>query len=347
MDKKTNVIEWVNAGPDDIIWVYPYEDLRWGTVVIVKEYQVAIFMRDGKIYDILPPGRHVLTTQNLPLLTRAFNLIMGYGETPFKANVVFVQTKQFRGKFGTSTRLKLSPRAVWMTELQCYGEFYFRIKDPVLFLTQIVGAVPRLSTADVTNFIRSFFTEMFMQELSKYTVMDVYSKLEEVSAKVKTGNIYDAFLQRGLELLDTKIGGISLPLLEKAEREGDMYTLSLLAALQKGEEDKVLEITKIVESMRALGKTPGAGLVGALIAVPGMLGPSIYPGYGYPTPPSPPTPPPSQPTQQPPQPQQQQQQPKKSPVEKLRELKQMLDEGLITKEEYEALKKEILQQMKE
>jgi len=346
MERKTNVVEWVNAGPDDIIWVYPYEDLRWGTVVIVKEYQVAIFMRDGKVYDVLPPGRHVLTTQNLPLLTRAFNLIMGYGETPFKANIVFVQTKQFRGKFGTSTRLKLSPRAAWMTELQCYGEFYFRIKDPVLFLTQIVGAVPRLSTADVTNFIRSFFTEMFMQELSRYTVMDVYSKLEEVSAKVKTGNVYDAFLQRGLELLDIKIGGISLPLLEKAEREGDMYTLSLLAALQKGEEDKVLEVTKIVESMRALGKTPGAGLFGALIAVPGMLGPSIYPGYSYPTPPSPPTPPPSQPTQQPPQPQQQQQ-PKKSPVEKLRELKQMLDEGLITKEEYEALKKEILQQMKE
>jgi len=348
MSHKTNVIEWVNAGPDDIIWVYPYEDLRWGTVVVVKEYQVAIFMRDGKVYDVLPPGRHVLSTQNLPLLTRAFNLIMGYGETPFKANVIYVQTKQFRGKFGANTRLKLSPRATWMTELQCFGEYYFRVKDPVLFLTQIVGAVPRLSTADVTNFIRSFFVENFMQELSKYTVMDVYTKLEEVSTKVKTGNIYDAFLQRGLELLDVKIGGISLPLLEKAEREGDMYTLSLLAALQKGEEEKVLEITKIVESMRALGKSPGAGLVGALIAVPGMLGPSIYPGAGYPAPPQPmPTQQPYQPPQQPPPQPQPQQPPKKSPIEKLRELKQMLDEGLITQEEYEAMKKEILQQMKE
>lgn len=81
---KTNVIEWVNPGPDDILWVYPYEDIRWGTVLVVHEYETAIFMRDGKIYDVLPPGRHVLTTQNLPLLTRAYRLIAGYGETPLR-----------------------------------------------------------------------------------------------------------------------------------------------------------------------------------------------------------------------------------------------------------------------
>jgi uncharacterized protein YqgQ len=33
-------------------------------------------------------------------------------------------------------------------------------------------------------------------------------------------------------------------------------------------------------------------------------------------------------------------------MEKLRELKQMLDEGLISKEEYEQMKKEILEQYK-
>ncbi|MEM4809464.1 MAG: SPFH domain-containing protein, partial [Desulfurococcaceae archaeon] len=44
-----------------------------GSVVVVKEYEVAVFMRDGKVYDVLPPGRHVITTQNIPLLTRAYN----------------------------------------------------------------------------------------------------------------------------------------------------------------------------------------------------------------------------------------------------------------------------------
>jgi len=91
--------------------------------------------------------------------------------------------------------------------------------------------------------------------------------------------------------------------------------------------------------MRALGKSPGAGIMGALFAVPSMLGPAM-PGY-----PAQPPYPPASPTQQA-APSPQQAPPAKSPVERLRELKQMLDEGLISAEEYEEAKKEILEQMK-
>lgn len=56
---------------------------------------------------------------------------------------MFVSLKQFRGKFGLSTRVKLGPRTLYMTELQSFGEFWYRVIDPVLFLTQIAGAVRR------------------------------------------------------------------------------------------------------------------------------------------------------------------------------------------------------------
>jgi len=81
-----------------MLWVYPYDDLRWGSMLVVNEYEKAIFMRDGKVYDVFPAGRYLITTQNLPLLTSAFNLLAGYGETPFKAKVVFVSLKQFKSK---------------------------------------------------------------------------------------------------------------------------------------------------------------------------------------------------------------------------------------------------------
>jgi hypothetical protein len=334
MSKKTNVIEWVNPGPDDMIWVYPDENIRWGSVVVVHEYETAIFMRDGKLYDVLPPGRHFITTQNIPLITRAYNLIMGYGETPFKARVVFVSLKQFKGKFGTSTRVKLGPRTLYMSEAQVFGEYWFRIIDPVLFLTQIVGALPQLTTPAVTEFLRGLYTEQFIQELSRYTAIEVYSKLSDVTTKIKTGTIYEALKQRGIELIDLKIGGISLPQLEKMEKEDPTYGLPLLLAVQKGEEDKALEIIRMVESMRALGKAPGVGVLGALVAMPPILGPAVAPP----------------PTQPPPQLQPQQtgqtQPSQRSPIEKLRELKQMVDEGLITREEYEQSKKEILEQLK-
>ncbi|MEM0014845.1 MAG: SPFH domain-containing protein [Thermofilum sp.] len=331
---KTNVIEWVNPGPDDILWMYPYEDIRWGSVLVVHEYETAVFMRDGKIYDVLPPGRHVLTTQNLPLLTRAFNLIMGYGETPFKARVVFISLKQFRGRFGLSTRVKLGPRTLYMTELQSFGEFWYRVGDPVLFLTQVAGALREFSSPMVADFIRNYFMESFIQEMSKYTAVEIYSNLSEVSARIKAGVIHDAFRQRGLELIDVKIGGVSLPQLERMEKEDPTYGLPLLLAIQKGDEDKVLEIVKTVEIMRALGRSPAAGWMGALIAMPGLLQPVVQ-QQAQP-----------QPQQAPPAPPQQPQ--RKTPiVEKLRELKEMLDEGLITQEEYESMKKELLEKYKQ
>ena len=319
------MIEWVNPGSDDILWVYPHEDIRWGSVVVVHEYEVAVFMRDGKVYDVLPPGRHMVTTQNIPLLTKAYNLVMGYGETPFKARVVFVSTKQFRGRFGLSTRVKLGPRTLYMTELQMYGDYWFRVVDPVLFLTQIAGAVASLTTPAVTEFLRSYFVELFMQEVSRFTAIDIYTNLRDVETKVKSSSIYDAFKSRGLELIDVKIAGVSLPQLEKMEKEDPTYGLPLLIAIQKGDEDKVLEIIRTVESLRALGRAPGVGVLGALVALPSLLQPATQP--------SPPQAP-------------QQVKEEKPIIEKLRELKKMLDEGLITQEEYEKLKKELLEEFK-
>lgn len=329
---KTNVIEWVNPGPEDILWAYPYEDIRWGSVLVVHEYETAVFMRDGKIYDVLPPGRHVLTTQNLPLLTRAYRLVMGYGETPFKSKVIFISLKQFKGRFGLSTRVKLGPKTLYMTELQSFGEFWYRVEEPVLFLTQIAGAVREFSSPMVAEFIRNYFVESFIQEMSRYTAIDIYSNLSEVTARIKAGNIYDAFKQRGLELIDLKIGGVGLPQLEKMEKEDPTYGLPLLLAIQKGDEDKVLEIVKTVEIMRALGRAPAAGWMGALVAMPALLQPVVQQQAQQQPQQQAPTPPPQ----------------RKSPVvEKLRELKEMLDEGLITQEEYEKMKKELLEKYKQ
>ncbi|MEM4809463.1 MAG: SPFH domain-containing protein [Desulfurococcaceae archaeon] len=245
--------------------------------------------------------------------------------------MVYISLKQFRGRFGLSTRVKLGPRTLYMTELQAYGEYWFRIADPVLFLTQIAGAVQKIDTQSVTEFLRGYMIQNLIEQLSNYTAIDVYSRLGEVVSKIKTGILYDAFKSRGIELIDIRVSGISLPQLEKMEKEDPTYGLPLLLAIQKGDEDKVLEIIRTVESLRALGRAPGAGILGALIAMPGLLQPIQQQ-------PIPPQQPPSQ--LQPTQPQQ----PSTSIADKLRELKKLLDDGLITQEEYEAMRKKILEE---
>ena len=327
---KTNVIEWPNPGPDDVSWLYPYEDLRWGTQTIVREYEAAIFMRDGKIYDVLLPGRHVLTTANLPLLTRAYRFLSGLKETPFKARVVFISLKQFRARFGLNLRVPLSDKATWMTEVQSYGEYWFRVTDPTVFLTQVIGAVPTFASGDVSNFIRTFFMQRAIENMSKLNVMTIQTKLSDITATMRA-YISEEFRNRGLELMNAQFAEVRFPYLEKLEKEDPTYGVVLLNAIQSGNAGKAEEIVKTVESMRALGKSPGAALGAGLVAIPYVFGQQ----------PSPQQPPPAPvQTQQPTA-----QVPKEDPVEKLRKLKQLLDEGLISKEDYEQSKKKVLAEM--
>src|SRR5438876_3097186 len=102
------VIEWRGAGPDDIVWRYPVEEITNAAQLVVHEYELAVFLKDGKAYDVFPAGRHTLTTLNLPLITSAYRIFFG-GKTPFTATVIYVSTKQFAGKWAQRLRLLNSP----------------------------------------------------------------------------------------------------------------------------------------------------------------------------------------------------------------------------------------------
>ena len=71
------VIEWKNPGPEDVVFKYPDEEITWGAQLIVKEFETAVFFRDGKAYDVLGAGRHTLTTLNLPLITGILSRLVG------------------------------------------------------------------------------------------------------------------------------------------------------------------------------------------------------------------------------------------------------------------------------
>jgi membrane protease subunit (stomatin/prohibitin family) len=330
---KTNVIEWPSPGTDDVLYRYPYEDLRTGSQLVVREFETAIFLRDGKLYDVFQPGRHVLTTNNIPLLTRAYRLLGGYGETPFKAQVIFIALKQVKGKFGLNMRIRLSDKSTWMTELQTFGDYWFRVSDPSLFLTQMVGGVGQFTSDSVSVFIRDFLTQQTMQNFSSYDAIKIYNNLNAITPSMRM-TLGEEFKNRGLELMNVQFGEVRFPLLEKMEKEDPTYGLPIMAAIQSGDGDKVLETVKIVESMRGLGKSSGAGLAAGIVGIPYIFGAPPYQAQ--------------QPAQQqaPPQPAQQVQPQQVDYMSKLKELKEAFDGGLISKEEYDSMKAELLAKWK-
>src|SRR3989442_6613585 len=141
------VIEWNNAGPDDIVWRYPVEQIITGAQLVVHEFEAAVFLRDGKAYDVFPPGRHTLTTLSLPLISKAYGIFFG-GKNPFTAIVIYVSTKQFAGKCGAKAQTtQLAP-------LMVHGTAWLKTKDPNPSSKRTLGGQGAYNTGQVDDFIR-------------------------------------------------------------------------------------------------------------------------------------------------------------------------------------------------
>ncbi len=238
------IIEWVSAGAEDIVWRYPIEDITWGAQLVVHEYETAVFFRDGKSYDSFGPGRHTLTTLNLPLLTTLLSRVLGFQRTPFKANVIFVSTKQFAGKFGNKAQTtELAP-------LMTFGSFWFKVEDASLFVNEVVGGQNAYSTPDVNNFLRGFINEKMIDVLSKYDLRTVFTKLDETSNEVKA-NLVDYFKRVGVQMIDLKFEGIDTT----PEFRDRLFWLKSGGVAP----EEVIRMETVKDAAASLGKSTGGG----------------------------------------------------------------------------------------
>lgn len=255
------VIEWTNAGPDAIVWRYPNEDITWGAQLIVHEYELAVFFRDGKAYDVFGPGRHTLTTLNLPLLTSLLTRLVGFGgNKPFKATALYISTKVFNGKWGTRAQTtELAP-------LQVFGQFLFKIEDASLFVNEVVGGQNAFTTEDVNSFLRGFLNEKIIAELSHYDLVTVFTRLQETSVIVKN-SVLDYFKRLGIELTDLRFEGIDTTP-EYRERLFWLKTGGTPA-------DTVLRMETVKSAAQSLGQSGGGGgaLGTGMVLIPQIMTP--------------------------------------------------------------------------
>ena len=204
---KSNVVFWENQGPDDIIYAYEHDDLRTLTSVTVPEHAVAVFVRDGQLTGVLQPGRHMITSSNIPWLTKLYNLALGYKETPFKVQIIFISLKMFNGKWGIRAMIKAAQGYDVPITLMSNGDYQFRINDVPVFFTQVLGGLKSFTTGDVNAFMKAFINEQVTQQLTKQYYMDVYGNLEKASTTTKV-LVEQYFQQRGIELLSLKIAEV-------------------------------------------------------------------------------------------------------------------------------------------
>ncbi len=195
------VIDWKTGRGDEIIYRHPRQTINWGDTVNVLPNQVAVFIKDSKAYDVLKPGRHLMKTKNIPLLTRFLSAMVGYDKNPFDCQVIYVNMGKFQGKFGGRSQTKeLAP-------LQFFGDYFYKIKDPQLFAFEIAGNRNIYSTGAFNEFFRNFVVQEVISVLSEKSIVDVLSNLQVTSNHVEDVVATD-LLEMGINLTNLKFGGI-------------------------------------------------------------------------------------------------------------------------------------------
>ena len=87
-----------DCSPDVLVGKYSKDNIVLGSQLIVNESQEAVFFKDGRALDVFGPGRHTISTNNIPLLQKLVNLPFG-GDTPFAAEIFFVNKVSVLSKF--------------------------------------------------------------------------------------------------------------------------------------------------------------------------------------------------------------------------------------------------------
>jgi membrane protease subunit (stomatin/prohibitin family) len=210
-----DLVEWVDESGSDIVQRVPAVgsgEFRLGSQVVVRDSQRAVFVRDGRGLDVLGPGRHTLSTANIPILADLIGLAFG-GRSPFRAEVVFVSMRQFLDmKWGTAQPIIFRDSELGMVQLRGFGQYAMEVADPQLFVTRIVGTQGALTTADIADYLRGIIVAEVTTTLSSLltTIVDLAGRYTDIALAVKAG-VQDDFAALGLTLRTFVVGAITPP----------------------------------------------------------------------------------------------------------------------------------------
>jgi membrane protease subunit (stomatin/prohibitin family) len=293
------IIQWLDDTNDSLVYRFPVynQEIKMGAQLTVRENQAALFINEGKAADLFGPGRHELTTQNLPILTTLRGWKYGF-QSPFKAEVYFFNTRLFTDlKWGTTNPVMMRDAEFGMIRLRAFGTYAMKIGDPKAFFTAIVGTAGLTTTEEITGQLRSTILSRLSDAIaeSKVAALDIASKYDELSQHGKQV-LAPEFASYGLELARFFIENVSLP--EEVEAAIDQRTkLGVLG-------DRMGQYTQLqaAEAMKVAAANPGgaagAGVgIGAGIAMGGAMGQAMTAGMagapgvpGMQPPPPPPAP---------------------------------------------------------
>ncbi len=210
-----DIIEWTDDSRDTLSFRFPDQDkeIKNGAQLIVRESQVVQFVYLGQYGDLFGPGKHSLTTDNIPILSRLKGWKYGF-ESPFKADVYYLTTRLFTGnKWGTSNPVMMRDQDFGIVRVRAFGTYDFRIVEAPKFLKEVAGTDNHFRLDEFADVMRSRLVSVFSEALatSKVPVLDVatrYSELGEALLPLINPLLKDKY---GLEMASFVVENVSVP----------------------------------------------------------------------------------------------------------------------------------------
>src|SRR5947199_4303669 len=210
-----DIIEWTDDSRGTLSYRFPDEDkeIKRGAQLIVRESHMAQFVYLGQFGDLFGPGKHTLTTANIPVLTRLLGWKYGF-ESPFKADVYFVTTRLFTGnKWGTSNPVMVRDQDLGIVRLRAFGTYDFRVVDVPRFLKEVAGTDAHFLLDEFADTMRARIVSVFSDALasSKVPALDMatrYSELGEALLPLINPVLKEKY---GLEMGSFILENVSVP----------------------------------------------------------------------------------------------------------------------------------------
>jgi len=217
-----DIIQWLDDTNDTM--VYRFErygnEIKYNAKLVVREGQMAAFINEGQLADVFKPGTYTLETRNLPVLATLQGWKYGF-ESPFKAEVYFCSTRQFTNlKWGTPGPCTMRDPEFGAVRVTAFGLYSLKIKDPAVFIREIVGTEGNFSTDSIEDNLRGKIGTRIKEVMpdSGIPVIDLESKVVQLGETLKA-RIAPAFEAFGLDLAEVQVQDIGLP--EEVERAID------------------------------------------------------------------------------------------------------------------------------
>jgi len=259
-----DIVEWLESSTDAMAWRFdrPNNELKNGAKLIVRPGQLALFVEQGTVADVFQPGSHELVTKNLPLLSKLRGWKYGF-ESPFKAEIIFVSTRQFTSlKWGTKTPVMTRDPELGAIRLRAYGTYAMRVRDAESFVRELVGANSAFTVSQIADQLRDMVASRFAELLGEKPIPVLqlaanYRELGDLAAEKLAAEL----ARFGVELTQLVVESIALP--DEVAATLDQKTrLGLLA----GDLGSYAQL-QAADAIRDSARNTGAGGAGAAIGV--------------------------------------------------------------------------------